>query len=60
VKAFQTEEGPPAIRIMLPEDQKDDRWVVRVTGENRGVLSAVSEDGSPLDDALNWDMTRER
>jgi hypothetical protein len=43
---------------MLPEDGGTIGWELRPTGSNRARLAALTEDGEPLDDDLNWEMIR--
>ena len=43
---------------MLPEDGGTIGWELRPTGSNSARLAALTEDGEPLDDDLNWEMIR--
>jgi hypothetical protein len=43
---------------MLPEDGGTIGWELRPTGANSAKLSALTEDGEPMDEPLTWDMVR--
>jgi hypothetical protein len=52
------EKGRLRFETMLPEDEGTIGWELQVTGQNRAVLRAVTEDGAPIPDAPSWEMTR--
>ena len=43
---------------MLPEDGGTIGWELLPTGANSAKLSALTEDGEPMDEPLTWDMVR--
>ena len=43
---------------MLPEDGGTIGWELLPTGANSAKLSALTEDGKPMDEQLTWDMER--
>ena len=43
---------------ILPEDEGTIGWDLRVTTPTTAVLTALTEDGKPIQDELKWDMTR--
>jgi hypothetical protein len=43
---------------ILPEDEGTIGWELRVTTATTAVLTALTEDGQPMQDQLKWDMTR--
>ena len=45
-------------RTILPEDEETIGWELRVTSPTTAVLSAITEDGQPIQDELKWDMTK--
>jgi hypothetical protein len=43
---------------ILPEDEGTIGWELRVTSPTSAVLTALTENGAPIQDELKWDMTR--
>ena len=43
---------------ILPEDEGTIGWELRVTSPTTAVLTAITEDGQPIQDELKWDMTK--
>ena len=43
---------------ILPEDEGTLGWELRVTSATKAVLVAVTENGTPIQEELKWDMTR--
>jgi hypothetical protein len=44
--------------VVLPDDEGTLGWELQQTGDTTGVLSAVTENGSPLPDPIVWDVSR--
>jgi len=43
---------------ILPEDEGTLGWELRVTTATTAVLTALTENGQPIQDQLKWDMSR--
>jgi hypothetical protein len=43
---------------ILPEDEGTIGWELRVVTPTTAVLSALTENGQPIQDQLKWDMVR--
>jgi hypothetical protein len=43
---------------LLPEDEGTIGWELRVPTSGKAVLRSLTLDGKPLDDDLEWEMTR--
>jgi hypothetical protein len=43
---------------ILPEDEGTIGWELEVRTPTTAVLTALTENGQPLQDELKWDMTR--
>jgi hypothetical protein len=43
---------------ILPEDEGTIGWELRVATPATAVLTALTEDGEPIEDELKWDMTK--
>ena len=43
---------------MLPDDEGTIGWEMRPTADGKGVLSAITENGTPLPEPIVWDVQR--
>ena len=47
-----------AFSTILPDDEGTIGWELRVTSPTTAVLTALTEDGQPIEDELKWEMTK--
>ncbi len=43
---------------ILPEDEGTIRWELQIASPTTAVLKALTEDGQPIQDELQWEMTK--